>query len=121
MMSNIQITLIPTPEDFQLLDIFIAGNGIADPQELANVHLPAGMDWRKGIIINGRAPIWLYALFVHQCHPAVWVAVMDPRHGGVVVETHHPEAPHVGSVIALERFREYLPKHDPEGPRAKPF
>ncbi len=119
-MSNIQITLIRAREDFQLLDIFIGGNGIADPQELAGVHLPAGIDWRKGVIINGRAPIWLYALFVHQCHPAVWVAVMDPRHGAVVVETHHSAAPDVGSVIALKRFQEYLPRHDPEGPRVKP-
>lgn len=114
-MYNIQITLIPTPEDFQLLDMFIAGNGIADPRDLANLHLPPGVDWRKGVIINGRAPIWLYALFVHECHPAVWVAVMDPRHGGVVVEKHHTAAPDVGSVIALDRFQQYLPKHDREG------
>jgi CRISPR-associated protein Csx3 len=119
-MSNIQITLIPTSEDFQLLDVFIGGNGIADPQELAEVHLPAGIDWRKGVIINGRGPIWLYAFLVHQCHPAAWVAVMDPRHGAIIVEAHHPAAPAVGSAIPLERFQEYLPKHEAGQRSAKP-
>jgi hypothetical protein len=40
---------------------------------------------------------------------------MDPRHGGVVVEKHHSAAPNVGTVIALERFQQYLPKHEHNG------
>jgi len=102
------VALIQTGEDFQLLDISIGGDGIADPAELSEIRIPDGVDWRKGVIINGRGPIWLYAFIVHQCHPAVWVAVMDPRQGGVVVEAHHPNAPGVGSVIAVERFQKYL-------------
>jgi CRISPR-associated protein Csx3 len=39
---------------------------------------------------------------------------MDPRHGAIVVEAHHPAAPNVGSAIPLERFQQYLPKHDTE-------
>lgn len=112
MMSKVEVTLIPTPESFQLLDVFIGGNGIADPQDLALLQLPIGVDWRKGVLISGRGPIWLYAFLVHQCHTAVWIAVMDPRHGAIVVEAHYPAAPAVGSAIPLERFQEYLPKHE---------
>jgi CRISPR-associated protein Csx3 len=108
-MSNIQLTLIPTQENFQLLDIFIGGNGIADHNDLARLQLPAGVVWRNGVIINGKAPVWLYAWLVHQCHPAAWVGVMDPRLGAVVIEAHHPDAPAVGSVIPLERITPHLP------------
>jgi len=113
-MSDIQLTLVPTAENFQLLDIFIGGNGIADHRDLAQLQLPPGLDWRKGVIINGRAPIWLYAYLVHQCHPAAWLAVVDPRQGAVVVEAHHPDAPAVGSIIALDRVQQYLSKHEGE-------
>ncbi|MCW5968921.1 MAG: CRISPR-associated protein Csx3 [Blastocatellales bacterium] len=115
-MSNIELKLVQTPKEFQLLDIFIGGNGIADPAELADLALPAGVDWRKGVILNGRAPIWLYTNLTHQCHPAVWVAVMDPRLGAIVIEAHHPKAPRVGSVIALEEFQPYLSKPQPAAP-----
>lgn len=120
-MSNIQLTLIPTPENFQLIDIFIGGNGIADHKDLARLQLPAGADWRKGVIINGKAPVWLYAWLTHQCHTAAWVGVMDPRLGAVVVEAHHPDAPAVGSVIPLERITLHLPSHNVvKSPDGKP-
>ncbi len=120
MTSMIQITRIPTPEDFQILDVFIGGNGTAIPGDLAAISLPAGIDWRQGVVINGRAPIWLYANIVHQCHPAVWVAVMDPRMGAVVVENHHPAAPNVGTIIPFDLLQQYLPGHPPEQRPAKP-
>ena len=38
--------------------------------------------------IDGRGPIWAYAMIVHQAHPSAYVATRDPRLGAVVVETH---------------------------------
>ena len=119
-MSNIKLTLIPTVENFQLLDILIGGNGVADYRDLAQLQLPPDIDWRKGVIINGRGPIWLYAYLVHQCHTAAWVAVMDLRHGGIVVEVHHPDAPAVGSVIALEVIRPFILGYEESKPPEKP-
>lgn len=121
-MSNIQLTLIPTPDNFQLLDIFIGGNGNAAPQDLAELQLPP-IDGRQGVLINGKAPVWLYAYLVHQCHAAMWVATMDPRLGAVVIETHQAaHDPHyraAGSVIALEEFQAYLPTRAPQKPPGK--
>lgn len=112
-MSNIQLTLVPTSENFQLLDIFIGGNGIADYRDLAQLQLPE-LDCTKGVILNGRAPIWLFAYLAHKCHPTAWVAVMDPRQGAIVVEAHLPDAPAEGSLIALDVIKPYLPKPAPK-------
>ncbi|PYT02783.1 MAG: CRISPR-associated protein Csx3 [Acidobacteria bacterium] len=86
-----------------MVHLVIGGSGIADPADLAELRLPDGVDWRKGVIINGRGPIWLYAFLVHRCHTAAWIAVMDPRQGAIVVEAHHPAAPKVGITIPMER------------------
>ena len=44
------------------------------------------------VVIEGRAPIWRYAMALHRLHgsPAAAVAVYDPRLGAVVVASHHP-------------------------------
>jgi len=45
------------------------------------------------VVIEGRAPIWRYAMALHRLHgsPAGAVAVYDPRLGAVVVASHRPE------------------------------
>ena len=55
-----------------------------------------------GVVLTGRAPIWLYGWLVHECHFTRWVACYDPRLGAVVVESHTPEV-RVGQVIAWEQ------------------
>lgn len=109
-MSNINLTLVAGPEDFQIIEIFIGGNGIADPSDLALVRLPADIDWRKGIILDGRAPIWLYTYLTHLCHPTAWLAVGDPRYGAIVIAGHVPISPAVGSVIPIEKLQQYRRK-----------
>ncbi len=44
------------------------------------------------VVIEGRAPIWRYALAFHRLHgsAAAAVAVYDPRLGAVVVASHTP-------------------------------
>lgn len=44
------------------------------------------------VVVEGRAPIWRYAMALHRLHgsPAAAVAVYDPRLGAVVVASHHP-------------------------------
>jgi CRISPR-associated protein Csx3 len=45
------------------------------------------------VIVEGRAPIWRYAMAFHALHgsPASAIAVYDPRLGAVVVASHHPD------------------------------
>jgi len=112
--------LIPTDRNFQILDLFIGGNGIAEYRGPSELQLPTDVDWRKGVRINGRAPVWRFAFCVHRCHPAAWVAVMDPRHGAIVVESHDAAVPAAGTLIPLEDFQNFLQKHErqqaPPGP-----
>lgn len=44
------------------------------------------------VVIEGRAPIWRYAMAFHRLHgsPAGVIAVYDPKLGAVVVASHRP-------------------------------
>jgi len=83
-------------KDFQILRIEF--EGIITPDILKSLELPAGIDPKMGVIISGRAPIWLYCFLIHQLHPTVWVACHDPRLGAVVVVTHSREV-QVGQIL----------------------
>lgn len=71
------------------------------PADLRDLELPSGIDTTGGVVISGRAPIWLYAYLTHELHPTAWVACYDPRLGAVVVATHSNMV-HVGDVILIE-------------------
>jgi CRISPR-associated Csx3 family protein len=104
--SSIRLQLSPPQTvaelSFQLLTIELASpDRLIEPQDLTNLILPEGIDTTGGVMITGRAPIWLYAALVHELHPTAWVACFDPRlNGGVVVATHSRQT-HMGQVIPL--------------------
>lgn len=64
------------------------------------LQLPFGIDTTGGVVISGRAPIWLYAYLTHELHPTAWVACYDPRLGAVVVATHSLQVC-IGQVIPI--------------------
>lgn len=74
---DVTVTLIPTCEDFQILDIFM-GSGRIRPAAISSLNLPQGIYPDKGIIVNGRAPIWLYARLVQLCQSATWISLQVP-------------------------------------------
>ena len=95
---------------YQHLHIRItAPNGIIAPADLKGLTLPPDIIWSQGVVIEGKAPTWLYAYLVHACHVAAWVATFDPRlgqniahaGGGVVVATHSQQV-EVGQVFSIE-------------------
>ncbi|MDI9635354.1 CRISPR-associated ring nuclease Crn3/Csx3 [Kamptonema cortianum] len=95
-MTAIQLNVIPHQTQsglpYQHLHVEITNeNGIITPTDLKGLKLPKGIDFSQGIVIEGKAPIWLYAYLVHECHPAAWVGCYDPRLGAVVVATHTHE------------------------------
>lgn len=68
--------------------------GVAGPITPAEPLPPLPLIPRGAVVIvEGRAPIWRYALALHRLHasPAAAVAVYDPRLGAVVVASHHPD------------------------------
>jgi CRISPR-associated protein Csx3 len=89
---------IELKKDYQILRIEF--EGILSPDILKSLQLPSGIDPKMGVIISGRAPIWLYAYLVHELHPTAWVACHDPRLGAVVVATHSREV-QVGQILNL--------------------
>lgn len=86
---------------YQLLTIELATRDrIITPADLNGLDLPPGIDTTGGVILSGRAPIWLYGYLVHELHPTAWVACYDPRLGAVVVSTHSHQT-HIGQVLPL--------------------
>lgn len=83
--------------DFVIVEMELGG--AITPDELAQITLPP-VPPQKGVILSGRAPIWLYVFLAHHFHPARWIAVYDPRIGAIVVESHHPTK-RVGEVVQI--------------------
>jgi CRISPR-associated protein Csx3 len=71
------------------------------PSELATLQLPAELDLSKGIIINGRAPIWLYSHLVHRCQSASWVACANIHESGAVVISSRMSSPQIGEKVII--------------------
>jgi CRISPR-associated protein Csx3 len=65
--------------------------GVSEPITPAE-PLPPQPNIPRGalVVIEGRAPIWRYAMALHRLHgsPAGAIAVYDPRLGAVVVASH---------------------------------
>jgi len=69
------------------------------PKILKDLKAPI-VNPRKGVILSGRGPIWLYSYLVHYYHPTLFIATYDPRLGAVVIESHTPKY-EVGNIIKV--------------------
>jgi len=63
---------------------------------------PPKVECTKGVVLSGRAPIWLYCYLVHHYHPTKFIATYDPRVGGAVVVESHVRELEVGEVIKVD-------------------
>lgn len=88
-MGNIKLNIIDACDEYQILDLRLTENGIVEPSNINDLILPDNIDTRKGVIIYGKAPVWLYSYLIHECHSFSWVATFDPRIGGIVVQSHN--------------------------------
>ncbi len=93
----------------QILHIKIVNeSGIVVPGDLKDVKFPENIDFLKGLIIEGKAPIWLYGYLVHQCcHCTPWLGCYDPRLGVVIVATRSPNV-NIGDVLSVDLQDESL-------------
>lgn len=71
-----------------VVSIDLGGSAI-EPAILSHLN-PPKIDGTKGVVLEGRGPIWLYSYLVHSYHATAWIGVYDPRIGVVVVESHSP-------------------------------
>lgn len=105
-MSAIELQVIPhrTKQglNYQHLHIqFTTPDALIEPSDLKGLKISKNIDWKQGVVIEGKAPLWLYAYLTHECHPAAWVGCYDPRLGAVVVSTHS-RIVSVGQVLKLD-------------------
>lgn len=84
-------------ENYSLIYVNLKEN--IDPSVLSQLN-PPKINFRKGLIISGRGPIWLYAFLVHHYHPTPFIAIYDPRLGAVVIQSHSTKIK-VGDVIDI--------------------
>ncbi|HMQ68896.1 MAG TPA: CRISPR-associated ring nuclease Crn3/Csx3 [Ignavibacteria bacterium] len=108
MSKNFSYNLISANYNFQILEINIKGNGLIEPADLKKIKLPRNIDFTKGIILYGKAPVWLFAFLSHELHIAKWVATFDPRAGAIVVQSHDINSPQKGDVIPVEKIKKYI-------------
>lgn len=84
-----------------VVEIVLGKSGVTTPEKFAKAVADLGLKAPcpgYGAIVDGRAPVWGYAMLAHAAHPFAWVATHDPRLGAVVVTTHRPEVA-LGSVF----------------------
>lgn len=70
-------------ELYQCLEIAKSGN--IEPEWLGSLTLPPELDFSRGIILWGAAPIWLMTHLVQRCEAAPWVGCYDLQLSLVVV------------------------------------
>lgn len=86
-----------------LFEIDLGEGGVCEPSDLSRITVPS-IPGDRGVVISGRAPIWLYAFLSHHFHVCQWVGTFDPRLGGaIVVSRHHKDAPQLGEVVLLPK------------------
>ncbi|MBD1821813.1 CRISPR-associated protein Csx3 [Cyanobacteria bacterium FACHB-DQ100] len=89
-------------QPYQHLQIQITtADGIINPQDMKALKLPKTMQFHQGVVIEGKAPLWLYGYLVHECHPAPWVGCYDPRLGAIIVATHS-HAVAAGQILEID-------------------
>lgn len=77
-------------------------DGVAEPTDMRALVVPPGIDATCGVIVSGRAPVWLFSFLTHGLHPTAWIATLDPRLGGAVVTAIHSRQVKIGQVLKLE-------------------
>ena len=82
------IITVSTTATAKLVKFDIPG-GVTTPEEFAEaVAKTPSLAGDKPVLLNGRGPVWGYAMLAHKAHPSPAVATFDPRLGYIVVATH---------------------------------
>lgn len=69
--------------------------------DLYDYALPPNLDPQQGVILSGKAPVWLYNYWVDSLHDFPWVACFDPKFSGAVVVSSRVAAWRVGDLIPM--------------------
>ena len=74
------------------------------PDLLEKTTLPK-VDYKKGVVLKGEGPFWLFGLLIHNYHPKQWIcrwiAIFDPSLKEAVVVASNDPSIEVGNSIDL--------------------
>jgi CRISPR-associated protein Csx3 len=106
--GSLNLTLIRTPEDFQIIDIFIGGNGHIKEGSLSKIRRLKGFRPHKGVVLFGKAPCFLYAHLAQIYHSAIWTAVYSPQNDPVIVASRTSKK-RIGDVLDKTQILDLIP------------
>jgi len=117
--NKLKLTIVDTDKDYQILGIRILNDGLLDPSDLSKIELPENLITNKGVVLYGKASIWLYAYLIHKLHHCLWLATFDPRRGAIVVQNHQHNGRKEGEIIPIEEIKPWLENLSKEGKKIK--
>ena len=79
-------------------------SGNFKPEDIINFEekIFSLIDPKKGTIISGRGPTWIFSWINHELHPGLWAADYVPREGYAVITQSHKAGLPAGSVIKID-------------------
>jgi CRISPR-associated protein Csx3 len=104
-MSAIQLDLFPhTTQDgrsYQHLHIRLTKPKI-DLADLKSVQFPGVVRDGQGVVLEGKAPLWVYGCLFQYCQQAAWVGCYEPRLMGAIVAVERGSSNLLGQVLPLD-------------------
>jgi CRISPR-associated protein Csx3 len=87
-------------ENFSVVEIKLLNETLqpSDLYDLKGQDFLSLVDPKKGVILNGKMPMWLACFLTHEFHAVAWLGMNDPRLGGIVIASHSPSQ-QVGNVV----------------------
>ncbi|GMV42165.1 MAG: hypothetical protein AMXMBFR64_38810 [Myxococcales bacterium] len=94
------LTITEQKSGVRVLRISIPGD-ITTPGEFAAAveSVAESLPGSSPVFLNGKGPVWGFAMLLHEAHATPAVAVFDPRFNGYVVVATHDVGYVVGQVI----------------------
>ena len=103
-MLPIQLTLIShaTQQGFAYQHLHIQlTETVIQPQAIRDLQLPP-IQPDQGIVLEGKAPLWLYCYLASQCRQALWIGCYEPRLLSAIVVASHSQEIRVGETLPIE-------------------
>lgn len=106
MAEHIILKLDKTELEYDILHVTLT-TAIIKVEDAIQVKFPLGFDEQKGLIINGRGPIWLYLILYRRIkneQSVAWLAQFDPQVNGAV-KIDSDDSDHI---IDISEFSKYI-------------
>lgn len=70
--------------------------------DLQDIQFPWLVEGNQGIVLEGRAPLWVYGYLMQYCQKAAWVGCYEPRLMAAIVAVERGSSSLLGQVLPLD-------------------